>query len=164
MKEKSINILLVAMVLLSLLAVMMIMFLYRADLKFEDSITVNENGVTTSVLEVKDLTLTPGASRDYHVNLVCDATGLYHIYIDYEEVHNGGMKSFVNVRIMFGEQELYYGGLNSLLDGEVVAFDGMLDHAEPLTLSFYYEMPLETGNEAMGTSAYFDIKLTIRKS
>lgn len=164
MKEKSLNMLLVAMVLLSLLAVMMIMFLYRADLKFENSITVTENGVTESILTVKDLTLTPGAARDYHVNLVCDATGLYHIIVDYEEVHDGGMKDFVDVRIMFGEREIFNGCLGRLLDGEIVTFDGELDHSEPLVLSFYYEMPIETGNEAQGTSADFDIVLTIRKS
>ena len=164
MKEKSINMLLVAMIMISLFAVMMIMFLYRADLKFENTVTVRENGVTESVLKVKELTLTPGAVRDYHVNLVCDATGMYHIYVDYEEIHNGGMKDFVDVRIMFGEQVIYDGCLKSLLDGEIVAFDGELDHAEPLVLSFYYEMPIETGNEAKGTSCDFDIVLTIRKS
>ena len=165
MKERSLNILLVGIMLLTLLAIMMVFFLYRADLKFENNITVTENGVTESVMKVKDLTLTPGAQRDYHVNLICDATGGYHFFIDYEEVYDGGMKDFVNVRIMFGEQEVYYGRLKTLLDeGEIPTFDGILDHADPLVLSFYYEMPIETGNEAQGTCADFDIIITIKKN
>ena len=157
--------LLVGMFLFILMAIMMILFLYRADEKFENNITVTESGVTESVLKVQDLTLVPGTRRDYHVNLICDATGNYYIHLDYEEVHDGGMKHFVNVRIMLGDDEVYYGPLTELIDEDyIVTFEGILDHLDPLVLSFYYEMPIETGNEAQGTSADFDINLTIEKN
>ena len=77
-------------------------------------ITVKENGVTESILEVRDLKLNPTESMEYDVNLLCDASGMYHISLDYNETEDGGMKPFVDVTVKVGGEQVYEGKLEEL--------------------------------------------------
>lgn len=165
MKDKSYYILIVAMLLLTAIALMLVIFLHLADDKFEENIRVEENGITESTIPVRDLTLTPGLEKEYHVNLICDATGSYFIHIDFVEYEDGGMKPFVDVVVEFDGKSVYEGSLATLLDeGVIIEHEDVLDDKDPLVVTFRYIMPIETGNEAQGTHAYFDIHLTIKKS
>ena len=77
------------------------------------------------------------------------------------------MKHFVNVEVWCeGMDEVAYEGpLVDLLDGEeIITLNGNLYSRDPLELKIYYEMPITTGNEAKGTSADFNINLSIKKS
>lgn len=164
MKNRSINMLIVAFCALACMAVALIFFIGYAHERFEDGITVTENGVTESVMEVRDLVLTPTAKKEYHVNLYCEATGGYNISLDYREKHDGGMKNFVVVKVSLGDKQVYEGMLSELLDEDItIDFPGELHADDPLTLTFSYEMPREIGNEAQGTSADFDIVIKIKK-
>ena len=164
MKNKSINMFIAAMVLLCLIAIMLIVFLHRAHENFDDAVTVKANGVTESVFKVRDLTLTPTDVKEYDVNLYCEATGDYKISLDYREIHDGGMKDYVRVQIIFGEEVIYDGWLSDIIDKDIIVdFVGELHETDPLTLTFRYEMPRNIGNEAQGTSADFDIVLTAKK-
>ena len=52
-----------------------------------------------------------------------------------------------------------------LLDTDlIIEFEETLEADEPRVITFRYEMPYETGDEAQGTYADFNIKLTINKS
>lgn len=165
MKNKNINMLIVGLLLLGLMAVMLIVFLGKAKEDFPKNITANENGVTESILAVRDLKLNPTESKEYSVNLVCAASGSYHIYLDYEEKEDGGMKPFIDVTVKFDDEVIYEGELAALLDGdEVIQFEGELHETEPLVVSICYLMPYDIGNEAQGTYADFDIHLKIEKS
>lgn len=165
MKNKNINMLIVGLLLLGLMAVMLIVFVGKAKEDFPKNITVSESGVTESILSVRDLKLNPTESKEYSINLVCAASGSYHIYLDYEEKKDGGMKPFVNVSIKFDNELVYEGGLAALLDGGVVIqFEGELNSNEPLVVSICYLMPYNVGNEAQRTYADFDIHLRIEKS
>lgn len=165
MKNKSINILIVSLLLLGIMAVSLIVFLGKAKEDFPKNITVSENGITESVLTVRDLKLNPTESKEYNVNLVCAASGSYHIYLDYEEKEDGGMKPFIDVIVKFDNAVVYEGELAALLNtGEVIQFEGELHKAEPLVVSICYVMPYDVGNEAQGTYADFDIHLKIEKS
>ncbi len=166
MKNKSINILIVSLLLLGIIAVMLIVFLGKAKEDFPENITVSEDGVTESILAVRDLKLNPTESKEYSVNLVCAASGSYHIYLDYEEKEDGGMKSFVDVTVKFDGKVVYEGDLAALLgdEGELIQFEGELHAEEPLVVSICYLMPYDVGNEAQGTYADFDIHLKIEKS
>lgn len=166
MKNKSVNILVVSLLLLGLVAVMLTVFLGGAKEKFPESITVSEDGVTESILAVRDLKLNPTESKEYSVSLVCDASGLYNIQLDYEEKNDGGMKPFVDVIVKLDGSVIYEGGLAELLDndGEPIRFECELNATEPLVVSFCYSMPYDIGNEAQGTYADFDINLKIEKS
>lgn len=166
MKNKSINILIVSFLLTGIMAVMLITFLGKAKEDFPENITVSADGVTESILAVRDLKLSPTESKEYSVNLVCAASGSYHIYLDYEEKEDGGMKPFVDVTVKFGDEVIYEGELAALLadDGDLIKFEGELHAEEPLVVSICYLMPYDVGNEAQGTYADFDIHLRIEKS
>ncbi len=167
MSKRNITILSVAMILLCLVAVMLIFMLNEAHEGFEDDVTVTVNEVTTSSVPVRNLYLLPGDKKEYKVNVLCDASGHYNLYLDYEEEHNGGMKYFVNVEIWCEgiDEVVYEGSLTDLLDGEeIITLDGDLNSRDPLEIKIYYEMPLTTGNEAKGTSSDFNINLSIKKS
>ena len=165
MKNRSINMLIVATIVLTGMAIMLLLFLDDAHNTFEGDITVNEYGVTETVIPIRDLTLTPGDQKDYDVNVYCKATGSYHVSIDVIEDKDGGMKKFVNVKILSDGAQIYEGALTELIDDDlIIIFDAELDDSRPTVLTFIYEMPLDTGNEAQGTFSDFDIQVNIKKN
>lgn len=165
MKNRSINMLIVATIVLTAMSIMLLLFLNDAHNTFEGDITVNEYGVTETVIPIRDLTLTPGDQKDYDVNVYCKATGSYHVSIDVIEDKDGGMKKFVNVKILSDGAQIYEGALTELIDDDlIIIFDAELDDSRPTVLTFIYEMPLDTGNEAQGTFSDFDIQVNINKN
>ncbi len=91
--------LIVGIILLSLMAVMLVVFLWDAEEKFPKEITVSADGVTESILPIRDLHLNPTETKEYNVNLFCRASGGYNVYLDFEETEDGGMKPFVDVAV-----------------------------------------------------------------
>lgn len=165
MKKHTYYIIIVAMLLLIAFSIMLIIFLHNADEIYEGNIRVRENDVTETTIPVRDLVMNPGVEKEYHVDLICDATGSYFIHIDFEEKKDGGMKDFVEVTILSNDKRVYQGPLTALLDDKLIfEFIGELDESEPHVLTFKYMMPLETGNEAQGTSSNFDIHIVIKKA
>ena len=167
MKNRSINMLIVGFVLLSLMATALIFFLEDAKQRFPEDIEVKENGVTEGIMEVRDLKLHPSESREYSVNLYCEASGSYYIDLDFEETADGGLKPFIRVLVSADGMPVYSGELTELLDGEgKISFEGELlsKDDEPYVISVQYLMPYDVGNEAQGTYADFDVHITIKKS
>ena len=160
--------LIVALLLLALMAVAIIVFLEKAHDDYPNDITVVEDGVTESILPVRDLMLNPTESKEYSVNLYCAASGSYNVYLDYEETEDGGMKHFVDVTIRANDTVVYEGKLDKLIDDpdEIVQFAAQLKakDKDPFVISITYLMPREIGNEAQGTYSDFDIHITIKKS
>ena len=163
MKKRSINMLIVGLLLLGLFAVVLIVFLEDTHDNFEENIVISQDGVTEEVLKFENLRLVPTQKTEYTVNLVCAASGKYHISLDYAEKTNGGMRDFIKVLIKYGDNVAYSGGLNDLLLGSVVEFDGELYADDPLPITINYAMPEEVGNEAQGTFEDFIICLKIEK-
>jgi hypothetical protein len=165
MKNKNINMLIVALIMAGLMAFMLAVFIEDTHDKFQEKITVDADGVTETTLEVRDLALIPTQKSEYSVNLVCAASGGYFVYLDFTEEKDGGMKPFVVVTVSCDGKQVYSGRLNELLDSDyIIEFEAELEAKEPRVISFKYEMPYETGNEAQGTYADFNIKLTIKKN
>ena len=165
MKNKNINMLIVALLLAGLMAVMLIFFLEDAHDSFEEDIKIDQDGVLESTLAVRNLHLIPAQSREYKVNLVCKASGGYFVSLDYVEDKDGGMKEFVVVTVSCNGKLIYNGSLKTLLDTDLVLeFEEELYSDTPAVIVFNYSMPYEIGNEAQGTYADFDIKLNINKS
>ena len=159
--------LIVGMLVLVMMSIMLVVFLDKAHDDFPKDVTVSANGVTEKLLNVRNMTLLPTDKREYSVNFYCAASGLYDMEIDYIEKKDGGMKSHVNVSILFDGDVVYSGRLSELLDKErdpIVKFDGQLHETKPMTVTFVYEMPGEVGNEAQGTWSDFDIRFTVSKS
>lgn len=164
MKNRSVAILIVALLLLTVLSVSLVVLVEHAHDEFKEDVTVRKNGVTEERLSVRGLSLVPTEKREYEIDLTCVASGSFDVILDYEEKADGGLKNFVNVSVKADGQLVYQGRLSDLLDrGDVIRFEGELKEKEPLVVTICYEMPRETGNEAQKTSADFDIKLRIEK-
>lgn len=165
MKNRSANILIFAMLFIGIMATMLIIFLADAKEKFPEEITVVEDGVTESILPIRDLMLNPTESREYSVNLFCRASGGYYIYLDFEETEDGGMKPFVDVTVKVDGEVLYEGKLDALLapDAAAVECEAELYADEPRVFTVTYTMPRDVGNEAQGTYSDFDLNLKIKK-
>ena len=156
--------LIVGFIVLGMIAVALMVFIEYAHDVFPENITVSADGETTSTLPVRDLQLIPTEAREYSVNLVCEASGDYDVFLDFTETSDGQMKHFVDVTVRLNGEQVYKGKLSELLDGEkIIEFECTLEADDPNVITFSYLMPHDTGNEAMGTYADFDTKLTIKK-
>ena len=165
MKNRSINIMIVAFLLFCVMSTILIAFIINAHDTFDEKIKVRADGVTESVMTVRDLHLSPTESKEYTVDMVCEASGSYHIYLDYVELTDGGMKPFVRVTVSYGDTVAYEGTLAELIDTDaVVCFETELTADDPVPITVRYEMPREVGNEAQGTYAGFDVNIKIEKS
>ena len=131
---------------------------------FGEDIVIESNGQTIKNFSIDDLMLNPGQSKDYMVNLVCKAEGTYSIILDFNEIKNGGLKNFVDVDVFVGESLIGTKTLDELLtDGQTLTFSVDLLGDKPVALKMVYKMSNEIKNEAQGTYADFDLKLTIEK-
>ena len=163
-KNRSLNMLIVGMLLLCAVSITLAVFLYDAHDEFDDRIVVTEDGVTETIIPVRNLTLVPTETKEYSVDFYCAASGTYEFDVSYEETEDGGMKSFVNVSVTFDDEIIYQGSLKELLDTDtVIEFDGYLNDDDPVRVLFSYEMPYEIGNEAQGTWSDFNIAFAIKK-
>ena len=164
MNKKTVFIIISALLMLALMASMLLMLMMKAHENFPKNIKVRENGVTEDVFTIRDLQLNPTESKEYEIDLVCDASGDYNITLTYEELQHGTMKYYVDVAVKANGEVVYEGKLSALIDDkEVISFDGVLLAEEPLVVTVIYTMPYETGNEAQGTSADFDLYLKVKK-
>ena len=164
MNKKTVFIIISALLMLGLMASMLILLVMNAHEDFSKNIKVREDGVTEDVFTVRDLRLSPNQSKEYEVDLVCDASGAYNITLEYEEKQHGTMKHYVDVVVKANGETVHEGKLSSLMDKhEIVSFDGNLFAKKPLTVTVIYTMPYEIGNEAQGTSADFNVHLKITK-
>lgn len=163
MKKKSLSILIVALAVIAALGGMMAIYLNDSKESFADSITVDRDGVTETVVSVQDLSLIPTEKKDYSVNLQSEIEGTFDVVLDYEETRDGGMKEFVVVTIKSGGSVVYEGALVDLFGDLDVVFQVEIRNGETVDLNFCYEMPYSVGNEAQGTSADFDIHIRIQK-
>lgn len=165
MKNKSINMLIVAFVLIAIFSITLTVYIFQAREDFDDDITVSESGVTEAIFKERSLKLVPTEKKELDVNLFCKASGEYHVTIDFIEAADGDMKHFVNVSVLCNGESVYEGNLAKLLDDpdEKVLFDSELYSKDPTVVTIRYEMPYETGNEAQGTTADFDVRFTINK-
>ena len=165
MKAKTFGIFIVAFILLAAIAVSLYVLIAYAKEVFPENITVHSEGVTESILPVRDLRLNPSESKSYSVNLVCEASGLYLVTLDFIETLDGGMKDFVNVTVLSDGTEVYSGALGKLISGEINAqFEAELSADDPVVITVLYQMPRGIGNEAQGTYSDFDVKLSVKKS
>ena len=165
MKSKTFGIFVTAFVVLMAISITLVVFIEYAKEVFPENITVQSEGVTETILPIRDLRLNPSESKDYSINLVCEATGSYLVTLDFLETVDGGMKEFVDVSVTVGGALTYSGRLSELIAGEARAeFETELSATEPVVITVHYEMPREIGNEAQGTYADFDVRLAIKKT
>lgn len=122
-------------------------------------IKLDDSGVTQAELKFSANGLEPAESREYSILLQASTSGTYNVTLEFV-----GEKSilgdFVDVTVEYegGKAE---NSLANLLNGETVEFT--CEITKKSAIKIIYTMPEDTGNEAQGASADFDILLTVAR-
>lgn len=124
------------------------------------SLEFGEDGESI-VVEVDGLGLIPGDSRSYEFDLICSEPGAYAVGMKVVEKKDGGLKEFINVEVKIGSSVLYTGNLDDMMGKSIMVTDSYRFGAQTEKMTITYTMPLDTGNEAMNTSADFNMEIII---
>ncbi len=162
-KTKSITLLLVSMVLISVMAISLIFYVEGDVPRLSETVTVSSDGVAEETLTVQSLTINPGEKRECYVFLRSELEGDFSVKVTFDEISDYGLKPFVDVIVYCDDKAVYDGTLTDLLSGTAVSFLENLDAETPSVLKIQYKMPVETGNDAQGTTASFYIIIKIEK-
>ncbi len=163
-KTKSITILFISLALMSVMAISLIGYFTGGAEKLSETVIVEGDGVVDKTLSVSSLTLNPGEEVEYEILLKSEIDGSFTVSLDFIEMVDGGLNSFVNVEISSNDNAVHDGTLRDLLSSTAISFEEILDAKAPVKIKITYKMPVETGNEAQGTTASFNIRLIIQKS
>ncbi|MGN1093712.1 MAG: hypothetical protein ACI4SC_01885 [Candidatus Neoclostridium sp.] len=117
-------------------------------------VEISLDGETTRDLRVDISNIVPGSSHQYDILLTASNAREYSVVLKF--VGDGEIKDYVDIEIITDGENLAgeKKRLADLLGNEVALGKG----ASRITI--VYSMPLETGNEAQSTEAWFDIELT----
>ena len=165
MKSKSINILLLSMLTLSIAGMGLALKVDAAQREFEKSIQIDseqmaEDGTYEEEIAFELLCFYPGVEKGYTLAISAPETNEYTLTLDFNETQDGELKNYLDVEISCGEITVNRTLAALFADGEVTQFVCALEKGEEVKIDISYSMPLETGNEAMGAEAFFDILFT----
>lgn len=128
---------------------------------FKDSeVDFDSEGISETV-SVNGLAFIPGESRDYSFKLKCRDSGEYHVGLELKEKTDGGLKEFIDVQVVLDGKVVLTGNLSELMGSSSVVLRDYEFGRESVDLVITYSMPESVGNEAMGTSADFDMSILI---
>ncbi len=128
---------------------------------FKKEIVLVQDGTTVDSMQIKDLSVHPGKSVDYQVYLKTGVTGSYRVQMNFKEKVDGGLKQFIVASVKSNQLVVLEEKLDKVLSDKIVVFNCNITADKPYVLDIKYLMPEQTGNEAMGTNASFDIEFTI---
>lgn len=132
---------------------------------FSEKVVIRNEGIVEEVLEVSNLSLIPGESKEYEVELVSIHEGKFFVILDYNQTENGGLEDYVDVVIMLDGGVLFKGKLSELFNDDfVVECKTIFVANQPQVLTITYTMDLSVGNEAKNTSSTFEIALRIKRN
>ncbi len=118
-----------------------------------------ENGEDT-LIEFKQLSLTPGAECSYTLLLSTETDDEFDITFTFTETDDSPLKEYVYVKITDGEETIYELLLSDLLDGESLHMTRRLEKREAHPIVITYYLPQDVGNEAQDAEAVFDLHIS----
>lgn len=126
-----------------------------------ESVTLRPEGETTITQEVAELSLIPGTSQSYSVEMKCMAENTYAINVSFTETGSSSLRGFAFVEAYLDGILLGKASLDDLLGGMTFDTECKLYASSAAVLELRYNMPLEIGNEAEGTVASFDVNISV---
>lgn len=156
------RILLIALAVVILLGIVLVALLLSTNDKLVKNVKLVEDGITKEELKFIANGLHPGDEKTYTLNLTSKIAGDYTVNFEFIEEKNGQLKNFIWVTLSYGDESYTY-LLADLLDGQDVAFICHISK-DAAVITVKFDMPLDTGNEAQGTSADFFASLVIERA
>lgn len=125
-----------------------------------DEIEIRVNNHTIELIEFKDLSLIPGESCTYTVNLKGAATKRYILSLDFIEKGDQTLKDYARVKMISGDEVIYDELLADAFEDDDIAFDVDFSEYRNTELTIVYYMPMDVGNEAKNAEALFDLEIS----
>ncbi len=122
----------------------------------EENTVIEINGETSKTLKADIKGLYPGQTVDCLVSLTGDVAEDYLVSLKFFGDDGGELKKYVLVEIATNNGSIEK-SLQELLNGEVVSLGQGITE---ITIS--YTMPIDTGDEAQGTSVVFYVELNAK--
>lgn len=126
-----------------------------------EDVTLRPEGETTITQEVAELSLTPGTSKSYSVEMKCKAENTYTVKILFTERGESALRDFTFVEVSLNGTSLGKMLLDELLKGKSFDTECKLQASSATVLELCYSMPLEVGNEAERAVASFDVTISV---
>ena len=165
MSNKKKNLLIACACMLITVVFSMLIFVMVVQSNFSDKIVIRRNKKVHEILEVSDLCLIPGKSKDYEVDLTSRISGNFTVTLDYNELEDDGLKNYVDVKNIIEGNPLYEGKLNYLFEeGVELCYDLSLTRDYDTTILITYSMDEGISNEAGKTFSDFYIDLLIKRN
>lgn len=163
MRNISRNLLIICSCLLTLVAIAVLVFIVVIQSTFTDKIVIRSNKEIHKIVEVADLKLIPTESKEYEIELNSYTSGDFKITLDYNELKDGGMKDFVDVKIIIEEKTIYEGKLTELFENNV-SYNLRVESGYSSKILIIYSMAESVGSEAENTYADFEIDFGIKRA
>ena len=121
---------------------------------------------TSQTVEFREMLIHPGDTLEHTMLITNELEGECDLSIDFNEYKPellaNDLQKYVYVTVKLGdfiwcENKL----MEDVMGMEFAPQRCTLDADEPIELKISYHMPLETGNEAMHTDAFFDVVLNV---
>lgn len=146
--------------LLVLVGILMTTWIY---LKKEDKdiIKVQLSDGETEAIKFEALSLAPGGSCEYVVELKDDNFPKYDLGLDFvDSAEQKTLKNYARVKIVSGGAVVYDELLATAFKNDNIVFPVDLNTGKNAKLKIVYYLPLEVGNEAKNAEAIFELLLT----
>ena len=126
--------------------------------EFQNNIVIKEDGETRELLKFNSLSLVPGESVGYTVNLHSSLNSDFVITLDFTNAKSGGLEKYMMVETSINGDKRTFSML-SLFEGVDIVYGAELFADNELEFRFY--MPETVGNEAQGKFVKFDVQLIV---
>ena len=118
-----------------------------------------DEGQTQSV-KFEDLSLTPGESCEYTIDLKKASADNYDLKLDFVETEEKTLKNFAFVKIIVNDEVVCDELLATVFENEEIVIPVDFSESKSTELKIVYYLPIEVGNEAKNEEAFFDLILT----
>ena len=161
MKSNKIMRVLLALSSLLLLAGILLTALIYHEKENKDVIKVKLSGGETETVNVEALSLTPGDSCEYTLELEDDNFAKYDLKLKFvDSAPEKTLKDYARVKIVSGETVVYDELLAKAFQNDKFVLPVDLNTGKNAKLKIVYYLPLEVGNEAKNAEASFKLLLT----
>lgn len=165
MKSKSMNMLILALLMVSMAGIGLMLKVNAAQREFEKSIQIDSEQITAGGsyeenLSFELLCFYPGVEKGYTLAITAPEASEYKLSLDFNETQEGDLEKYLDVSIECGSVKVTRSLEALFAEGEKTQFICDLKKGEKVKIYINYSMPLETGNESQGAEAYFDIIFT----